>query len=67
MVAKVHGPVNRMPENDSSDSESDYYENGDVGNVSESYDDNEHDQQELRHRRKRSSLSFTDSDILSST
>lgn len=64
MVAKVRGPVNRIPD-ESSDSESDLdYENDEVSNLSDEHD---HEQQFLRQRRKRSSVSCTDSEILSST
>jgi hypothetical protein len=69
MVAKVRGPVNRIPDDETSESGSDLeYDNDEVGNVSETYDDQDLvDHLNLRHRRKRSSLSCTDSEILSST
>lgn len=67
MVAKVRGPINQIPDG-SSESESDLdYDNDEVSNISEAYDDHELDQQILRQRHKRSSVSFTDSEILSST
>ncbi|XP_046440138.1 neuropathy target esterase sws-like isoform X1 [Daphnia pulex] len=69
MVAKVRGPVNRIPDDETSESGSDLeYDNDEVSNVSETYDDQDLvDHLNLRHRRKRSSLSCTDSEILSST
>lgn len=67
MVAKVRGPVNRILDDETSESGSDLeYDNDEVSNVSDPYDDQDLiDHRNLRQRRKRSSLSCTDSDILS--